>query len=433
MGTRGGQWTLAWWVAVAAGCAAENKAYDPSAAGGTGVATGEVPYATSDGAAADASGDASDTEATATTVGDGEGGSTDMEPPPAQWWDPAYGTRIRLGFEPLFGEPLDGFVAAVELDELEPLFDLDPAAGIATVDPDTMQPVPHEALGFDPDDGSMLLWVRLPSWRTGEHTPIDLYVDGPIDAHVDAGLVWDEGFAGVWHLDELDRETTPNAVDEAGAGALLGLGNTAPPAFEPGVVGGAAEFDGYDDLIEVPAQQIGTPDESPTLTVSAWARLESFAPQGAPVFAFSDTYGTAPEVNDAYLRVYSDRAQTLIRTTDDDTFNPLLWYDWTGGDPEWHHVAMVYDGADSLVLFDGIVVGDRPLIGDVVFDSASFHIGGWGIVDDFDPDDGDRTWHGGIDEVRVSFEARSLEWIHASFVNMANPPGTFDVLAVEGL
>jgi hypothetical protein len=74
------------------------------------------------------------------------------------------------------------------------------------------------------------------------------------------------------------------------------------------------------------------------------------------------------------------------------------------------------------LFFDGEIVDEALVSGQAPDQGFAAHIGSWGIGE------GDRWWHGRIDEVRMLQDPRPPVWIQAEFRNQ-NDPTTF---AVQG-
>src|SRR5690606_22831413 len=74
--------------------------------------------------------------------------------------------------------------------------------------------------------------------------------------------------------------------------------------------------------------------------------------------------------------------------------------------PGWHHIAGVYDGSEIHLVIDGKVVASRTAQGRVHLGDSPITIGAL--------ENGLGFFEGTIREVRVSWVARSVEWLAAS-------------------
>ena len=154
---------------------------------------------------------------------------------------------------------------------------------------------------------------------------------------------------------------------------------------EDGKIGGALVFDGVSSLIEVPHHESLFPggDE---LTIEAWFKPASF-PGGHPPIARKGSVaesGWGFDTPGGKIRGFVYTAPGDPAVANGTTQMKL---------DTWHHVAMVYDGAEIRIYLDGELDGDVARKGDINQNDASVWIGKKSI---------ESVWiDGTIDELRI--------------------------------
>ena len=134
-----------------------------------------------------------------------------------------------------------------------------------------------------------------------------------------------------------------------------------------GKIGGAMVFDGASSLIEVPHHESLLPggDE---LTIEAWFKPASF-PGGHPPIARK---GSVPESGWGF-DTPGGKIRGFVYTAPGD---PVVTQGVTPMKVDtWHHLAMVYDGAEIRIYLDGELDGEAPRKGDINENDASVWIG----------------------------------------------------------
>ncbi len=152
-----------------------------------------------------------------------------------------------------------------------------------------------------------------------------------------------------------------------------------------GKLGGALVFDGASSLIEVPHHESLFPggDE---LTIEAWFKPNTF-PAGHPPIARK---GSVPESGWGF-DTPGGKIRGFVYTAPGD---PVVAQGATQMKLDtWHHLAMVYDGAEIRIYLDGELDGEAPRKGDINKNDASVWIGKKAI---------ESVWlDGTLDELRI--------------------------------
>lgn len=184
----------------------------------------------------------------------------------------------------------------------------------------------------------------------------------------------------------LDADDFRGGADDASGGGRRAECNPSTcPSAVPGVIGGAARFDGQRERLRIAFDsQLNTESG---FTLSAWARAEEFTTFNAVVSKplETDTANTWQiELPDNFEWRFHSRSS---RGTDEAFASAEL--------DRWTHVAGRWDGERITLYIDG-VAADSNNTDDILFDDHDVFIGG-------DENNGDETgfWSGDIDDVRI--------------------------------
>jgi hypothetical protein len=199
------------------------------------------------------------------------------------------------------------------------------------------------------------------------------------DGSVTPGNLWSFStgkLVGWWKLDETAGTTVADAGGDGHAGTLAGN-----PKWTQGVLGGALEFDGKGDYVDLGAA--GDFDTTDRITVCAWVKVNAFDVDWQTIIAKGDTA----------WRLSRDQGNNLHFACTG------LWPEWVRGsanvnDGQWHHVAGVYDGAELRLYIDGKLDASAKTSGHINVNAYPVYIGE-------NAEHPGRGWHGLIDDVRL--------------------------------
>lgn len=208
-----------------------------------------------------------------------------------------------------------------------------------------------------------------------------------------------------WRLDEADGNSVADASGNGRTGTRVGN-----PQWRPdgGKIGGALEFDGADDRIEIGDESAF--DVTDAITVAAWIKVNKFDKRWQSLVTKGDT------------------AWRLQRTAEEDTVSfhctgiRSADPDWPMGvvgrksvnDGQWHHVVGVYDGATVSLYLDGTLDNSSPASGRIATNDFAVVIGG-------NSERSGREWNGLIDEVCILACAIDANEVHALYSGKAPP------------
>ncbi|MEI6408056.1 MAG: LamG-like jellyroll fold domain-containing protein [Bacteroidota bacterium] len=170
--------------------------------------------------------------------------------------------------------------------------------------------------------------------------------------------------------------------------------------YLPGA-GRALDFDGVNDYVLVPTNDVLKPTSA--LTLEAWINVRSFDTDWETVLSFAQDNGGSESGYDlAYVNgKLRFRCKTASMTTNEWDNNPGTEVRYN----EWVHIAGVYDGAHIRFYQNGVLQESQDKTGDLnwQFAPVDFRIGA------YHDDNEDYYFDGQIDEVRVWSVARTEE------------------------
>ena len=281
-------------------------------------------------------------------------------------------------------------------------------------------------------NGVSLVWVKVPTLTSA--TQITAYYGWKFAPAVDADAVWDNGFLGVWHLDET---STSAMLDSTGGGSSLyeeswyagsvGTGRD-------GVVGKAVEFNlrtsDHKGGLRTSASRVLRCGQD-AMTVEVWAWQDHHDPSENPIRSSlihemttnGSTYPTIYEMYEANSSGNYGKFVALTSFADGssgyytpNSSKPLL------PRAEWNHVVLRYDGVSGGVnIQNGVTItggySNKGALKESLGSSTLF-------VGCKTTGTANSQFPGCIDEVRVSSVARSDAWIKATYDTIKNN-GTF--------
>ena len=274
--------------------------------------------------------------------------------------------------------------------------------------------IPHEIDEWNVN-GTSPVWVRVPR-LSGTNDCIWAFWGNPLTTNLPSystnGSVWSPGSALTWHLKE---SAIPFPDSAARYPALSGD----PPASTPlGLIGRAGLFNGTSDSLATSTLNLGN-----LFTLSAWLKPDPAGNSIQTVWANklggSTTTGIA-----IFINSYNTTDRKLILETGNGTLGAIAATDTmvvnTG---RWCHVAAVIDRqAGSATLYvDGTNRTASSGIRNDFANLAPINLAKF-------PGSAPYPYKGLIDEARIETQARSADWIWATWMN-AGSNATFQTLS----
>jgi hypothetical protein len=316
------------------------------------------------------------------------------------------------------------------VDPTNPLFDAAQGDGgdILFTDSGGLTKLDHEIEIYDGGDQVFYAWVRVPFLSSVNNTEMYMYYGNALAAnqqnHTD---VWDSHFKGVWHLketpiiDNFAYDSTSNTNDGYFEGGMEESAQT------PGKIGGSIEFDGRNDMIRVPDDVTldSTQDQG---TFELWINWVDSADGDRQIVMTSSNTFAKGNRNDGYEWASEGDGDHYFSpwVGEDDNYNigPNPF-----SDGQWHHLAVTMNRATRKVIIyvDGVPMRfTEEEVLDEWDQPASPDDWLWGG----NPDKSKRYFMGIFDEIRVSDQVRSRDWIEACARNQGSP-GAFQSLGIE--
>jgi hypothetical protein len=272
--------------------------------------------------------------------------------------------------------------------------------------------LPYDIERFDPNAGSVLAWVSVPSMTPDGGASLELWVGRADAVEPDPAEVWQNaGYLAVWHL------------DDPGAGLLDAAGIQPDGATQGGVsavsgqIGGGFDFDGVDDWVSVDQTFKG---QLSTLTISVWLQVDALPVDRYPIYRRMNGHGLYPR------SYFDDNGRLVFQGSFGGMASDALSYQGgiVPGAPQ--HLAYTYDPGtgNARIFVDGQFGAEGILgLGDPNPGTSDLELGR-------DPDLS-IFLDGTLDELRVSGTIRSDAWITMSHANQANPNAFVTVGASE--
>ena len=286
---------------------------------------------------------------------------------------------------------------------------------------DGTQLLNHEVEAWD-TDGDSAVWVQVPR-LSGTNTSVQVHWGNPSAralASTTNGAVWSNGYEAVWHFAELGGSVAVDASRNGYDGTRIGDTST----DTDGVVGNALQFGGSSGYVDLPD---GFADFSGGITVCAWANTATLANWARIV-----DFGNGAGVDNILLarRGTSDDVRWEFQNTAsgsegvDADGDPLIvtgqWMHWAAtcspGPANGATMRFYLDGVERAMQTGGSVPPTVTRTSNLIGDSN------WA---------NDAFFNGLMDEVRVSRVERSADWLHACWVNMADPGQFYTVSPVD--
>jgi hypothetical protein len=277
-------------------------------------------------------------------------------------------------------------------------------------------PLVHDVERFDAT-GQSTLWVQVPLIPAGstDTTIYIVYGDPEAQGTAQPEAVW-ANYQALYHLGDDVNDSTVQSIDGTNVGTTV----------TRGVAGNARFFGGTDEHIDLGTEQPFMQAQS-AFTVSAWVKPDPLLVTQGLVFGASIQDVNLGDQSRATVTVEADRGVaggarsidggSLVTTTTGN--NPAV-------DDQWLWIAFVVDlTADTQRLYiDGqlatelLAAGHMPVMPDTPSTQSSI-----GIEEDLAGDD----FHGAIDELRVSHDAKTGAWLDAQHRSMTDQLIAFGV------
>jgi len=256
----------------------------------------------------------------------------------------------------------------------------------------------YEIESWDPA-GKSYVWVRIPQLTadTVIWSHWGAYGDSSQPSYSTDGSTWTNGFKGVWHMTEKDAEdSTANGYDGIAVNQL---------ATTNSIIGSGLYFDGDGDFLNIQSHGLTLTNDS---TFSAWVNLETTVrPDRHGII------GWAKSNYDNYLALNNGDPTSRYTLEDSDNLTDTSpTFNYTSNEWLYVTVSLQTDGHYHYYTNGSPI----SLSGNVRSHLKLGYLGaGYGGANP-----GNGAWEGGMDEVRLSSEERSDNWIMAAYRTMGD-------------
>ncbi len=334
--------------------------------------------------------------------------------PPADWWNASWSHRRLITIDTskltagLTGYPLTGFPVLVKLTPATIDYSAVKSDGsdLRFLIPGQTTPLPYDLDTFA-SGGTSLVWVRIPMLMTTETQQIFVYHGNPAATATMSGVgVFGDSHISVHHLGADYSDVTGNGHTGTATGN--------PTVISDSPLGGARRFNGTSDYVSLAGENAY--DFTTTLAVSAWIRVTAFDQRFQAIVTKGDT---------SWRLQRDDMTDHLEFGTTNATNSDNVAGNVNVNNNQWHHAAIVYDGAKRLLYVDGAQDATGNYALQLDSNSELVAIG----RNSTSTTGGQRFWHGDIDEVRISSIARTPAWIAAEYVTATS--STFVMIGAD--
>ncbi|MFX0171959.1 MAG: DUF2341 domain-containing protein [Candidatus Hodarchaeota archaeon] len=324
-------------------------------------------------------------------------------------------------------EDLNNFPLYLELMDEDDIFSVTQPTGNDIIFTDSLgNKLDHEIELFDKTTSNICAWVRV-NISSNTDTVISIYYgNDTVSNQQNPSSVWDSNYMAVWHLNENPAEETTvfDSINNNNEGTLYGSMINANQ--KEGQLGHSIDLDGFDDYILVP-HSTSLDLTGSQITLEGWVYLP---------------YTPVPDDSAVMIKGDDSNYPSYMMGLDGLPSNPALLnqrltttggYDRTDNGQIypgiWTYLTVVYDG--TLLInprffgyVNGVEVNAKYISGTIIHADADLYIGRRGATDT-------RMYIGGLDELRVSDNARSVGYITTSYNNQRDPNSFYSIGSQE--
>ena len=259
-------------------------------------------------------------------------------------------------------------------------------------DPDGTK-LPYEFEQWDITNEQASIWVKVPRINGNSSNDFIImywgnYSDSIID-NQESEEVFDNDFAGVWHLHDDFYDATENNYDGSNNGSTDTIG----------IIADGQRFDGSNDYISL---------SSGCMVSDTWSLTFWIKPSDPDNYERIFIQGSSGCGSRQVMALWYGNHIEFRTTTTGSNGNPQkATATITDDDSTWSHVVWTYDGSTHTAYVNG-VSSSGTVSGYVNVNGYNF-IGTSGGTSNF--------WTGDLDEIRLSGTNRSADWIKLSYEN----------------
>lgn len=312
----------------------------------------------------------------------------------SNWWNSNWGYRkkIEINKSQVHGELLN-FPILLNISDV----DLQQKAESNGYDitfvsyEDNSTKYPHEIESYT--DGNLSAWIKIPRVSSTKVTHFWMYYNNSdCTSQENKTAVWNEGYVGVWHLNENFNDSTQYQNNGTGIGT---------PKYISGRIAGAYGFDGNLDAVNISHDLSLRIDN---YTIECWVNASSIQDNWAGIIG--KHYGT----NNEYMFQIDGEGDDVVIFHSGDSWDSNI--DLNEIDDAWTYLSITRNDNTETSFYNGFqrqqgtfsTDPDQTHIGNLTFAQERSGVG----------------FNGSIDEIRISSVARNTSWIQTTYNSILN-------------
>ncbi len=268
---------------------------------------------------------------------------------------------------------------------------------------------------YNPRYAKLAAWVRIPLLSGSEDTVIYMYYgNSTMTSRQNPTDVWDSSYVGVWHLNQDPTGTIYDSTSNDNDGSAFGSMSSVD--LVSGKIGGALDFDGENDYINVGNFDVvagGSSNDG--ITMQAWYYAHDWDYDSRIISKATDS---SESTHYWMMGEASNEHRMRLKTSGTTTTHFSGATTLTGS---WHHYIVSYDGNYIKFYEDGSQKGSSHSKSGTISTSSSVSVAIGANPDEYGPFDGL------LDEIRISNIARSIDWITTEYYNLNDPESFYSI------
>ena len=263
----------------------------------------------------------------------------------------------------------------------------------------------HEIDSYNPANGTINFWVRIPTLSHTTDTVIYLFYGNPniTTSQENKAGVWQNNYTGVWHCS--------NALDSLGANngtASSGVSFQTSPIGEAATfAGNASSYTSFPNVMSL--------SPSSTLTESVWVNAA-----GVPVSSREDAeLGSSSKYGQFGFSFQLNGSSFSAGPAQAGVADQLITGAAAITAGSWHRLTLVLNSGSFSFYQDGVQIGSQAY--NSTTNSASANTGGWGLGEVTYQGTPYFPFNGAVDDVTLSSVVRSSDWIATEYANQSAP------------
>ncbi|MFX1426981.1 MAG: LamG-like jellyroll fold domain-containing protein [Promethearchaeota archaeon] len=254
---------------------------------------------------------------------------------------------------------------------------------------------------YNSTHAKLVAWVLLPRLSASLDTVIRMYYGNlTMESRENPERVWSLNYEGVWHLSEDPTGTIYDSTSNNNDCTSYGSMNSGD--LVTGKIDGSLDFDGNNDYL-----QMENLIDQNTGTYSLWLYPHSVVSMHNLL-----CYDYNPMVSRLYFN-----SGGIIKVETTQTMEEFIFDQFIVTEHEWYHIVFVRDGDIGNLYVNGSWVQQV-----VLTDSSNLWVSCIAGTDD-----AIYMFDGNIDEVRISNDISSTDWIATEYINQYDPNSFYSI------